>query len=863
MKINTDKYIKHKTISIDDKTIVLKNIYRTYNNEEKVITLINQINEVVLQKKPLNQFIHIGEQRSEIFEIIMTFPDEIIDEYINSMLHKALIKRSIKPHDMSVIINDVIKVMILDIKNISNVIAFVKNKGWFIDLKERICFRYNKYLKERIEDFISAKRLLSTFPSEIVTEKNKFKVFVEHEFSELQEYVDFLIDNGLKNKINDTKNLKNSEAIVPIIEKQIFEQGNSFLALQDTVESREKYIEFMNFVKERYSIFIRNLVFEYINKNEKLSKISRRIATNIDIFRAVDSIDKHELKNYLEYWIEQFSKERRPLIFFDFISDVIGIEGVGNLKTKTSIDIDISETYEYIKLLIDQHYDKYGEKLISNNQNQIKLDKDKWIMVYKKGPTYKFKEFDFSGIKSQQFKYELKLYIKDEISRRPFNVINSLSLVIPCVNYIYNNNSMCSSLGRISKEDIRILYIYLSKEYTTIHNKKLEPASIQKMIGKLKVITGFIMDFGKKNNLITLIPVVNHFKKITFKNLKNMSKKTEIIPNIVIEQLEKYKTELVASHQLIFNIFINSGLRLKEVMELEADCLDDTQWDNIKILKYKPYKVSNRAKKISREPFNEIMIPKDVAEEIEQQKNDTNEIRKKYSLDFIFVRVNSKYGKVRANMLSGNGFVKAINSLIQKHNIVDDDGVLWNFTSRQMRKTVVVTMIENGATKSEIAYVLGHYNNKTLETYYEDVRDKRIEEMNNEFFKNKFKINIGEEHLKQFTEEERKILYIDFILDCRKVELGFCTKHYKDGRCGKVVGNSNCAKCSKMCTGKQFLDEWIRLRDSSKHTVIELKKFYHKKNITEEEYKNFKEYEIEADNLKLYQDVIDKLERSN
>lgn len=863
MKINTDKYMKDKMIGINDKTILLKYLYGTYNSEKEVIKLISNINEAVLQKESLEQFVSIPQQRWEIFGIIMTFSDVIMDEYIDSMLNKALTKRNIRPKDNSVIINDVIKEIMTDIKFIENLWRQDKNKGCFIELKEKIIFRYNKYIKEKIEDFISEKRLLSEFPNGIVTEKNKFKIFVKHEFLELQEYVDFLIENGLENQIDNTKNIKNSEAIVPIIEKQLFTQGNSILAIQDTVESREKYIEFMNFVKERYSIYIKNLVIEYIDRNEKLSEISRTIVTNIDVFRAVDSIAKNKLNNYLEYWMQQFFKERRPLIFFTFVSDVMGIQKVGQLKDINSKNIDISETYEYIKAFIDKHYDEYGEKLINSNKNQIKLEKDKWIMVYKKGPTFQFKEFDFSEIKSKQFKYELKLYIKDEISRRPFEVINSLSLAIPCVNYIYENDLTCSSFKRITEENIRMLYIYLSKEYTTIHNKKLEPASIKKMIGKLKAVTDFLMKFGTKNDLITPIPETNRFQKITFRNLKNMSKKTEIIPNIVIEQLEKYKTELVAFHQLIFNIFINSGLRLKEVMELKADCLDDTEWDNIKILKYKPYKVSNKAKKISREPFNEIMIPEDVSKDIIQQRNDTEEIRKKYDLEFIFVRVNSEYGKLRANMISGKGFVKAINSLIQKHNIADYDGVIWKFTSRQMRKTVVANMIENGATKSEIAYVLGHYNKRTLENYYEDVRDKRIEDMNNEFFKNKFKINIGEENLKQFTEEERRLLYIDFILEHRRVELGFCTKHYKDGRCGRDVGNSNCAKCSKMCTGKQFLDEWIVLRDSSKHTVIELEKFYCQKNITEEEYKNFKEYQIEADNFKFYQDVINKLERSN
>lgn len=47
-------------------------------------------------------------------------------------------------------------------------------------------------------------------------------------------------------------------------------------------------------------------------------------------------------------------------------------------------------------------------------------------------------------------------------------------------------------------------------------------------------------------------------------------------------------------------------------------------------------------------------------------------------------------------MINMGNYVLIINKLIQKHNLCDENGVPWHFTSKQQRKTLAVTLIENG-----------------------------------------------------------------------------------------------------------------------------------------------------------------------
>lgn len=153
-------------------------------------------------------------------------------------------------------------------------------------------------------------------------------------------------------------------------------------------------------------------------------------------------------------------------------------------------------------------------------------------------------------------------------------------------------------------------------------------------------------------------------------------------------------------------------------------------------------------------------------------------------------------------------------------------------------------------------------SSETTARYYAEVQQKKIGELNTEFYAQKFNVYMDEEKLKLFTEEERKILYIDFCLNKRNVELGICSKHPSEGRCA-TLGHTTCAKCPKLCTGKKYLEPWEKLKDSSKSLLQQFIATYEKHHIPQEEYQEYIEYKQELELYNHYTAVIDAIRKEN
>lgn len=201
-----------------------------------------------------------------------------------------------------------------------------------------------------------------------------------------------------------------------------------------------------------------------------------------------------------------------------------------------------------------------------------------------------------------------------------------------------------------------------------------------------------------------------------------------------------------------------------------------------------------------------------------------------------------------------------INKLIYKYEICDDSGELWNFTSRQCRKTLVVNMIENGATTMELVYQLGHLNQGTVMQYYAEVKSARLAEMNTKFFKEQFHLLLSNEQLTTFSEEERRLLYVDFRLGKRRVEFGFCTRKLCDGACKSRSRSVHCANCPHLCTGIKYLPFWKELLQAQEVRVQEIIKGYQRAEIAD--YEEYIEYRQEKQLLAAYRNIVETIEKS-
>jgi hypothetical protein len=199
-------------------------------------------------------------------------------------------------------------------------------------------------------------------------------------------------------------------------------------------------------------------------------------------------------------------------------------------------------------------------------------------------------------------------------------------------------------------------------------------------------------------------------------------------------------------------------------------------------------------------------------------------------------------------------FILKIRNIIAKYDIRDENGELWHFTSKQFRKTVAVTLIENGATTHELAYWLGHMSSETAAKYYAEVRKMKLAELNTRFFKEKFDLILSGEQLEEYTEEERRLLYIDFRLEQRRVELGYCLVKAVDGGCSNRNSLYNCVNCKNLCTGKKYLPYWDNLLAEQKSIVEGLLRAYHNGGIRN--YTDFAEYKQESYLLQGYESIV-------
>jgi len=408
-------------------------------------------------------------------------------------------------------------------------------------------------------------------------------------------------------------------------------------------------------------------------------------------------------------------------------------------------------------------------------------------------------------------------------------------------------------MADIEDVDVQILYETLESENTANNGKS--PIHTMDVFSHMKVFVRFLMNGNSKK---TGLPVPKHnlFEKYSFVNSKEYTKNTAIIPDGVMDELVKHSTELSEAFELIFNIYSNTGLRTKEVMLLEEDCIRASRYVDTVQLRYKTYKTLKAYKRTGISEYRELPIPKELGARIQDYIVLTEEYRQESGLPYIFLK---KRGN-KVLLENASYFSDKVNRLIEKYNICDEDGSLWHFTTRQFRKTVAVTLIENGASVDEVGYWLGHLGRSNTMKYYAEVRKAKLAEMNSKFFKDKFDLIISQEQLTQYSEEERKLLYVDFCMEYRRVELGYCLQKIADGGCNKRNSLYNCVNCTNLCTGKKYLSYWKELLEQQNSTVKKLIDGYEKQHITD--YTEYKEYKQETFLQQCYLNIVNAIENA-
>lgn len=504
---------------------------------------------------------------------------------------------------------------------------------------------------------------------------------------------------------------------------------------------------------------------------------------------------------------------------------------------------------ESLSRIVDEEIEIQKVKFIIGHRKEMSLSKDVWVLYQKHGAGLKQLTVDFTVVQQASLRNELKHFLKcrftygfrasDRMFISLFDAINRLCKLNPQIQYFAD----------IDYTDIKNLHLAMEQELTQ--------SQIMTQISAFKTLFSYLC--SEENNSASPKPHENPFDRLRFVNAHEYHENTSYIPDMVLAALSERLDELNEADRLVFDIFSETGMRAKEVVFLEADCLRTARYGDGEtvMLRFIPHKTLKARRRNGLDDFIEISIPESLAVRIKKQTEASKALREEHNLPYIFLHQHKGY---KATMFNVQYFIVKINKIIQKYNICDESGQPWNFTSRQCRKTLAVNMIENGATAAELTYALGHLNQATATKYYAEVRKKREAELNTEFYREAFDVRLSPEQLAVFSEEERRMLYVDFRLGNRRVELGFCTRKLCEGACKSRSRTIHCVNCPQLCTGIKYLPYWSKLLESQRERVRAVVVGYQDAEI--EDYEDFIKYQQEQRLLAAYENIVAELEKS-
>lgn len=548
-------------------------------------------------------------------------------------------------------------------------------------------------------------------------------------------------------------------------------------------------------------------------------------------------------KEYVTELAHNYTQRRELINLQKIYSDIFGNNYRKGFYGKNK------ELHTLTKAVVDHEFTIQFRKFIAENYASMDLLLDKWILYQSYGLSLKYIAIDFTQVKRTSLRHELKYFIRTRFSgavRASDNIFRSIT---QAVNRICANNTSIKYLADIDFVDVKALQMSMETDSISMSN-------IKTVFSACRIMMDYFCGGERDIDINAPIPCRNHFHDITFVGVSSYCQSTPYIPDPVLAKLETHSDELGETDRIVFRILNETGMRAKEVIFLRDNCLKKARYDGYIELKYIPYKTLTARRLIGLSDYHSVYISKELATVVSIQIKKSKELRNKCGLPYIFLHENRNIVGQGVSMWSISYFVKKINDLIKKHDMCDDPGTLWHFKSRQCRKTIAVNMIENGARIEELAYQLGHLDYKTATEYYAEVRKKKLLEMNTEFFRKNFEIDIENKQLDGFTEEERKLLYVDMCLGYRCVEFGFCIRK-SCSACRHSDIMRHCVTCPNLCTGKQYLFHWQRLLDSEKHALGKMLDMYSREHITD--YSEFIEFKQKTALVSAYQDIVDRL----
>ena len=559
--------------------------------------------------------------------------------------------------------------------------------------------------------------------------------------------------------------------------------------------------------------------------------------------RYAAALDSSEADRYLEASARGFTNRRERISLSKLYGLVFGV-------SRTEAKLAGNAFDAAVRRIADEEYRLQYEKFPTENHMQTDVGRDVWIFYAKHGPALYYNRLDFRVIESTSLRMEVKYYLKHRFSGAVQIKDRFLTLTAAGCNYLSAHDSRIHYFSDIDELDAKALHIVLENR---ADNKAF--SGTMAVFSAMKSVTEYLMGAHRDERLKSPVPHSNPFKAIQFRNSKDYSKSTPIIPESVMAEMDRHIGALGGEYRLLYWLLSETGMRAKEAVFLEAGCIEPSRYDGVFSLSYVPYKVLSARRRNGLDDRHRVFITKELAAAITEQTEKTAKLCVEYGLPYIFI---TKRDSRKATMLNCSYFLVKLDQIAEKYGIRGDNGEVWHFTARQYRKTRAVELIENGGSLEDLSSLLGHLSRSTSAQYYADVRKLRLAEMNTEFFKARFGVLLSGEQISRFTEAERRALYVDFCLGSRRVELGQCLKPVSEGLCLSRSSLVNCVNCRNLCTGAHYLPYWKELHAEQQKRVGALLAAYAANTIMD--YDAFPEYRQENTLLSGYAAVIAALE---
>ena len=320
----------------------------------------------------------------------------------------------------------------------------------------------------------------------------------------------------------------------------------------------------------------------------------------------------------------------------------------------------------------------------------LDMKKDKWVIEHETSIGDKI-TFDFTYLPNNWFKKVHKEITVEciRISRPSISTLN---------RYNYNLRrffEFISQYGINLNTYEELTYQYSQMYLYYLKQQKISNSTMAISLSALKwlVLHGQFFEYEG-------FPTRQVFDGDEYKAIKTEDVlKTKYIPDNIIRQIEtaltKESDKLLKS---LIEIGLDTGIRLSEALELSKGCLteDFTGKPVLHVI----------SKKNDTERF--IPVSRRVKKAIRTLEDLSKEGREETNSDYLTVYWLSKGKPKRYDRLIQTVFRPKLKRFIKRHNIVNDDGTLYELNFHAFRHTLGTEMINKGMTPTEIAEYLGH-----------------------------------------------------------------------------------------------------------------------------------------------------------